>query len=155
MHIIAAKAIAFAEALRPEFKRYAHAVVDNAKALAQYLAENGLRIVSGDTDNHLILVDVRGVGVTGQEAEDVLHDIGITVNKNLIPFDPAPPRVTSGIRLGTPAVTTRGFGRKEMEIIADCMARGLHSPGDSDLKRQLRKVTLELCARFPVPGLEP
>ncbi len=155
MHIIAAKAIAFAEALRPEFKRYAQAVVDNAKVLAQYLAENGLRIVSGDTDNHLILVDVRGVGVTGQEAEDVLHDIGITVNKNLIPFDPAPPRVTSGIRLGTPAVTTRGFGRKEMEIIADCMVRGLIGPGDSDLKRRLRKVTLELCAHFPVPGLEP
>ena len=155
MHVIAAKAIAFAEALRPEFKRYAQAVVDNAKVLARHLAGNGLRIVSGDTDNHLILVDVRGVGATGQQAEDVLHDIGVTVNKNLIPFDPAPPRVTSGIRLGTPAVTTRGFGRKEMEIIADCMVRGLHSPGDLDLKRRLRKATLELCARFPVPGLEP
>jgi glycine hydroxymethyltransferase len=154
MHIIAAKAVAFAEALKPEFKRYAQAIVDNAAVLAGHLVQGGLRIVSGGTDNHLILVDVRGVGITGQEAEDVLHGIGITVNKNLIPFDPAPPRVTSGVRLGTPAVTTRGFGRQEMEIIADCMVRGLHRPEDLSLKRELRAVTMELCARFPVPGLE-
>lgn len=154
MHIIAAKAVAFAEALRPEFKVYARAIVNNAQTLAARLAEGGLRIVSGGTDNHLILVDVRGVNITGQEAEDVLHQVGITVNKNLIPFDPAPPRVTSGIRLGTPAVTSRGFGQAEMETIADCMARALHNPTDEALKRELRDVTRDLCARFPVPGLE-
>jgi glycine hydroxymethyltransferase len=155
MHIIAAKAVAFAEALRPEFEAYAQAVVDNARALATRLAEGGLRIVSGGTDNHLMLVDVRGAGITGQEAEDVLHQVGITVNKNLIPFDPAPPRVTSGVRLGTPAVTTRGFGRTEMETIADCMVRALHNSADEVLQRELRDVARDLCACFPVPGLEP
>lgn len=155
MHIIAAKAVAFAEALRPEFKAYAQAIVDNAQTLSTRLADSGLRIVSGGTDNHLLLVDVRGAGITGQEAEDVLHQVGITVNKNLIPFDPAPPRVTSGIRLGTPAVTTRGFGRAEMEIVADCMLRALHNPTDKVLQGELRDVTYDLCARFPVPGLEP
>jgi len=154
MHIIAAKAVAFAEALRPEFRAYAQAIVANAQRLASRLAEGGLRIVSGGTDNHLMLVDVRGAGITGQEAEDVLHHVGITVNKNLISFDPAPPRVTSGIRLGTPAVTTRGFGQAEMESVADCILRALHEPGDEALKRHVRETTLELCARFPVPGTE-
>jgi glycine hydroxymethyltransferase len=155
MHIIAAKAVAFAEALRPEFKAYAQAIVDNAQTLSTRLADSGLRIVSGGTDNHLLLVDVRGAGITGQKAEDVLHKVGITVNKNLIPFDPAPPRVTSGIRLGTPAVTTRGFGRAEMEIITDCILRALHNPTDEVLQGELRDVTYDLCTRFPVPGLEP
>jgi glycine hydroxymethyltransferase len=155
MHIIAAKAVAFAEALRPGFKEYAQAIVDNAKTLAEHLDHDGLRVVSGGTDNHLILVDLRGVGISGQEAEDVLHEVGITVNKNLIPFDPAPPRVTSGVRLGTPAVTTRGFGRPEMETIAECMVRSLHHPTDANLKQELREVTRDLCERFPVPGLEP
>jgi glycine hydroxymethyltransferase len=154
MHIIAAKAVAFAEALRPEFKAYARAVVDNARVLAKYLAQDGLRIVSGGTDNHLMLVDVRGANITGQEAEDVLDQIGITVNKNLIPFDPAPPRVTSGIRLGTPAVTTRGFGPAQMETIADCIICVLRSPADETLKRKLRDVTRDFCDRFPIPGLE-
>lgn len=154
MHSIAAKAVAFAEALKPEFNIYARAIVDNAQTLASRLADGGLRIVSGGTDNHLILADVRGAGITGQQAEDVLHEVGITVNKNLIPFDPAPPRVTSGIRLGTPAVTTRGFGRTEMETVADCILRTFHNPADEALKRQLREVTRSLCARFPVPGLE-
>jgi glycine hydroxymethyltransferase len=155
MHAIAAKAVAFAEALRSEFKAYARAIVDNAQTLAACLADGGLRIVSGGTDNHLILVDVRGAGITGQQAEDVLHEVGITVNKNLIPFDPAPPRVTSGIRLGTPAVTTRGFGQAEMETVADCILRAFHNPADEVLRRELRDVTRGLCARFPVPGLEP
>jgi len=154
MHVIAAKAVAFAEALMPEFKAYARAVVDNAQTLAARLADDGLRIVSGGTDNHLMLVDVRGAKINGQEAEDVLEQIGITVNKNLIPFDPAPPRVTSGIRLGTPAVTTRGFGQAEMETIADCIVQVLYNPTDEVLKRELRYVTREFCARFPVPGLE-
>jgi glycine hydroxymethyltransferase len=155
MHIIAAKAVAFAEALRPGFKEYCQAIVDNAKTLAEHLDHDGLRVVSGGTDNHLILVDLRGVGISGQEAENVLHEVGITVNKNLIPFDPAPPRVTSGVRLGTPAVTTRRFGRPEMEMIADCMVRSLHNPTDTKLKQELREVTRDLCERFPVPGLEP
>jgi glycine hydroxymethyltransferase len=154
MHIIAAKAVAFAEALRPGFKEYAQAIVDNAKTLAEHLDQDGLRVVSGGTDNHLILVDLRGVGISGQEAENVLHEVGITVNKNLIPFDPAPPRVTSGVRLGTPAVTTRGFGPPEMEMTADCMVRSLHNPTDTKLKQELREVTRDLCERFPVPGLE-
>jgi len=155
MHVIAAKAVAFAEALRPEFKVYARAIVDNAQFLASRLNDGGLRVVSGGTDNHLLLVDVREAGISGQEAEDVLHQVGITVNKNLIPFDPAPPRVTSGIRIGTPAVTSRGFGQAEMETIADCILRALRHPADEDLHRELRDVTRSLCARFPVPGLEP
>jgi glycine hydroxymethyltransferase len=154
VHTIAAKAVAFAEALRPEFKSYAQAIVDNAQAMAAYLAGGGLRLVSGGTDNHLMMVDVRGAGVTGQQAEDVLHEVGITVNKNLIPFDPAPPRVTSGIRLGTPAVTTRGFRQSEMEVISDCILRALHNPTDRAQKRKLQDVTRDLCARFPVPALE-
>jgi glycine hydroxymethyltransferase len=155
MHIIAAKAVAFAEALKPEFKAYAQAIVDNAQTLATCLADGGLHIVSGGTDNHLMLVDVRGIGISGREAEDALDRIGITVNKNLIPFDPAPPSLTSGVRLGTPAVTTRGFGQAEMEIVADCIVRVLHRPTDEALQGELRAITHELCARFPVPGLEP
>ncbi|GAB4537005.1 MAG: serine hydroxymethyltransferase [Anaerolineae bacterium] len=154
MHVIAAKAVAFAEALRPEFKVYARRVVDNARRLATRLAESGLRIVSGGTDNHMLLVDVREAGITGQQAEDVLHSIGITVNKNLIPFDPMPPRVTSGIRLGTPAVTARGFDKAEIDTVADCIVRALRDPTDEALRRELRDVTADLCARFPVPGLE-
>jgi glycine hydroxymethyltransferase len=154
VHAIAAKAVAFAEALRPEFKTYAQAIIDNAQTMATCLAGGGLRLVSRGTDNHLMLVDVRGAGVTGQQAEDVLHEVGITVNKNLIPFDPAPPRVTSGIRLGTPAVTTRGFGQFEMETVADCILRALHNPTDKALKRKLRGVTRDLCAHFPVPALD-
>jgi glycine hydroxymethyltransferase len=155
MHIIAAKAVAFAEALKPEFKAYARTVVDNAQTLATRLADGGLHIVSGGTDNHLMLVDVRGVGINGREAEDALDRIGVTVNKNLIPFDPAPPSLTSGIRLGTPAITTRGFGQAEMEVVADCIVRALHHPADEALQGELRAITRELCARFPVPGLEP
>ena len=155
MHVIAAKAVAFAEALRPEFKVYARNVVDNAQTLAARLAGEGMRLVSGGTENHLMLVDLRSMGISGQEAESLLHQVGITVNKNLIPFDPAPPLVTSGIRLGTPAVTTRGFGKAEMNHIGDCIVRVLRSPNDEALKRRLREATRDLCARFPVPGLEP
>jgi glycine hydroxymethyltransferase len=154
MHIIAAKAVAFAEALRPEFKVYAQAIIDNAQTLARHLADGGLRIVAGGTDTHLLLADVSGMGITGQQAEDVLHQVGITVNKNLIPFDSAPPRVTSGIRMGTPAVTTRGFGQAEMETVAYCTARALQNPADDYLRRELRHTTRDLCARFPVPGLD-
>jgi len=153
MHIIAAKAVALAEALRPEFKVYMHAVVDNARILARALAQNGLRLVTGGTDNHLLLVDVRNTGLSGADAEQALHRIGITVNKNLIPFDPTPPRVTSGIRLGTPAVTTRGFRQPEIQTVADCIVRILQDPQNERLQQALREVTYELCLRFPVPGL--
>jgi glycine hydroxymethyltransferase len=122
MHVIAAKAVAFGEALKPEFREYAENIVKNAKAFAEGLTAEGFRLVSGGTDNHLILVDVRNKNLTGKEAEKLLDNIGITCNKNTIPFDPASPFVTSGIRLGTPAVTTRGMGEAEMKVIADCIA---------------------------------
>jgi glycine hydroxymethyltransferase len=153
MHIVAAKAVALAEALRPEFKQYVRAIVDNARTLAETLAAGGLRLVSGGTDNHLMLVDVRSAGISGAEAETTLHAIGITVNKNLIPFDPTPPRVTSGIRLGTPAVTTRGFRQAEIETVADCILSALHHPTDDHVRQEVRQTTYALCMRFPVPGL--
>ena len=130
MHVIAAKAVAFGEALQPEFKVYAQQVIDNAKALAAALQEKGLTIVSGGTDTHVMLVDVRNTGLTGKEAEHLLDEVGITCNKNTIPFDPASPFVTSGIRLGTPALTTRGLQVKDMEEIADIIAVVLKNPED-------------------------
>jgi glycine hydroxymethyltransferase len=154
MHIIAAKAVAFKEALQPEFKTYQQAILDNAQTLAKGLTEGGLRLVSGGTDNHLMLVDLRNANVTGQEAEDALHAGGLTINKNMIPFDPLPPRVTSGIRLGTPAVTTRGFGKEEMEIVAGSILEVLFNSKDDAAIQEVRQVTARLCARFPVPGLE-
>ena len=154
MHIIAAKAVAFQEALQPGFKAYQQAILDNARTLAEYLTQGGLRLVSGGTDNHLLLVDVRNAHITGQAAEDALHIAGITVNKNMIPFDPQPPMVTSGIRMGTPAVTTRGFSPAEMEIVAQSILGALFNPGDEVKLKEIRRVTAELCARFPVPGLE-
>ena len=154
MHIIAAKAVAFKEALQPEFKNYQQTIIDNAKVLADSLVEGGLRLVSGGTDNHLILVDLSNAKVTGQQAEDALHTAGITTNKNLIPFDPQSPRVTSGIRLGTPAVSTRGFGRNEMQLVGESILRTVFNIDDAALQQEVRQVTADLCASFPVPGLE-
>jgi glycine hydroxymethyltransferase len=154
MHVIAAKAVGFKEALQPEFKRYQQAILDNAQMLAQTLSQGGLRLVSGGTDNHLMLVDLRPANITGKEAEDALHAAGITINKNMIPFDPQPPRVTSGIRLGTPAVTTRGFSPTELKIVGELILEVVHNPKDEARLNQLRHSTAELCARFPVPGLE-
>src|SRR5690606_17418115 len=130
MHIIAAKAVALGEALQPEFKTYSERIIANAKALADTLLEEGLNLVSGGTDNHLILVDTRNLNITGRDAERVLDSVGITVNKNAIPFDPASPAVTSGIRIGTPAVTTRGMGVEEMKIIGRTIAMTLKNPND-------------------------
>ena len=124
-HVIAGKAVAFFEALQPEFKEYSRLVVENAKRLAEELARRGYRIVTGGTDNHLFLVDLRPKGLTGKEAEERLDAVGITVNKNAIPFDPKPPRVTSGIRIGTPAITTRGFTPEEMPLVAELIDRAL------------------------------
>lgn len=149
MHVIAAKAVAFGEALRPEFKEYSTAVVANARKLANSLASRGFKLVSGGTDNHLLLVDVRSVGLTGKEAEHRLDEIGITTNKNAIPFDPEKPAVTSGIRIGTPAVTTRGMDEEAMEQIAEAIELALKYTDQPHLNVAMKRVR-ELTARFPI-----
>ena len=154
MHIIAAKAVALRLAMAPGFQVYTRRVVENARALAGALQAAGLRIVSGGTDNHLMLVDVRPVDLTGAAAEEALERAGIATNKNMIPYDPNPPRVTSGIRIGTPAVTTRGMGPEEMDLVAGWIARVLRAPDDEDLLAQVRDEVQGLCTRFPVPILE-
>ena len=141
-HVIAGKAVAFFEALQPEFKAYAERVVENARRLAAELAERGYRIVSGGTDNHLFLVDLRPKGLTGKEAEERLDAVGITVNKNAIPFDPAPPRVTSGIRIGTPAITTRGFAPGEMAEVAELIDEALTKGPAEALRERVRALAL-------------
>jgi len=155
MHVIAAKAAAFGEALQPEFRVYLQRIVGNARRLAQRLQERGLRLVAGGTDNHLLLVDVGHSGRTGQEVEEALDAVGITVNKNTIPFDARPPRVTSGIRIGTPAVTTRGFGPVEMDEIGDMIADLVQNWGDEATQDRIRGQVAAVCSRFPIPGVRP
>ena len=150
MHVIAAKAVAFGEALQPEFKTYQTRIVENAKALAQALVDRGFRLVSEGTDNHLILVDVRSKDVTGKEAETILDEIGITVNKNTIPFDTASPYITSGIRVGTPAVTTRGMNPEAMQQIAEAMDLALTAHHETDKLSKAREIVSALCARYPL-----
>ncbi|WP_314726868.1 serine hydroxymethyltransferase [uncultured Veillonella sp.] len=150
MHVIAAKAVALGEALQPEFKVYAQQIIDNAKALAAALQDKGLTIVSGGTDTHVMLVDVRSTGLTGKEAEHLLDEVGITCNKNTIPFDPASPFVTSGIRLGTPALTTRGLQVKDMEEIADIIAAVLKNPQDKAVHEDASKRVAALCEAYPL-----
>ena len=150
MHVIAAKAVALGEALQPEFKVYAQQIIDNAKALAAALQDKGLTIVSGGTDTHVMLVDVRSTGLTGKEAEHLLDEVGITCNKNTIPFDPASPFVTSGIRLGTPALTTRGLQVKDMEEIADIIAAVLKKPEDKAVHEDASKRVAALCEAYPL-----
>jgi glycine hydroxymethyltransferase len=155
MHVIAAKAVALGEALRPDFARYAEAVVENAKTLAETLIAEGLAIVSGGTDTHLMLVDLRPLDLTGRDAERALERAGITCNKNGIPFDPRPPTVTSGIRLGSPAVTTRGFGIAEFRQIGAWIGevlRGLarHPDDNAAIEARVRKAAAALCDRFPI-----
>jgi glycine hydroxymethyltransferase len=149
-HIIAGKAICFKEALTPEFKKYQEQIVRNAKALAEGLLSAGLRLVSGGTDTHLVLVDLRPYKVTGKVAETVLDEVGITVNKNTIPFDPEKPFVTSGIRLGTPALTTRGMKEPEMKTIAGLIGLVLKHTDDEAKKQQAAGTIAELCRRFPL-----
>jgi len=151
MHVIAAKAVAFGEALKPSFKHYQQRILENAKALADELKNQGLRLVSGGTDNHLVLVDLTPIGVNGRDAEKALEEAGIACNKNQIPFDPLPPRITSGIRLGTPAITTRGFGVSEVREVARLIARVLKHIGNHAIIQEVRQKTLELCRAFPVP----
>ncbi len=150
MHVIAAKAVAFKEALQPEFKDYARRIVENAKVLAEALKAKGYDIVSGGTDNHLMLVDLTSVDITGRDAENALHEAGITVNKNMVPFDQRSPFVTSGIRLGTPALTTRGFGPDEMKRVADLIDRVLKNMGNEKVYQQVRGEVEEMCRAFPL-----
>jgi len=154
MHIIAAKAVAFHLAMQPDFGLYAQRVVENARALAVALQGQGFRIVSGGTDNHLMVVDLTAWNVTGKQAQDALDDAGITTSRSTIPFDPRPPYVTSGLRLGTPAVTSRGFGPEEMRQIAGFLARVLGETSNRKLRAQVREETEALALRFPVPGLD-
>lgn len=150
MHIIAAKAVAFGEALKPEFREYAENIVKNSHAFADALLAEGFRLVSGGTDNHLILVDVRNKNLTGKEAEKLLDNIGITCNKNTIPFDPASPFVTSGIRLGTPAATTRGFKEEDFKEVAAIMGLVLDNPTDLQKHAEAAKRVAALCAKYPL-----
>ena len=150
MHVIAAKAVAFGEALKPEFREYAENIVKNAKAFAEGLKAEGFRLVSGGTDNHLILVDVRNKNLTGKEAEKLLDNIGITCNKNTIPFDPASPFVTSGIRLGTPAATTRGFKEEDFKEVAAIMGLVLNNPTDFEKHAEAAKRVAALCKKYPL-----
>jgi glycine hydroxymethyltransferase len=152
MHVIAGKAVAFGEALQPEFKLYAQRIRANAKALAEGLMNRGVKLISGGTDNHLMLVDLTGLGITGAQAQKALDHAGITINKNAIPDDPQPPTKTSGIRIGTPAVTTRGMGLAEMGRIADWIVQVLHNIGDADLQRRIADEVREMCQGFPVPS---
>lgn len=150
MHVIAAKAVAFGEALQPEFKEYAKQVIVNAQTLANALQEEGFAIVSGGTDTHVLLVDLRTVGLTGKVAEHILDEVGITCNKNTIPFDPESPFVTSGIRLGTPALTTRGLNAEDMKEIASIIALVLKRPEDTEAQEEAKQRVARLCKQYPM-----
>jgi glycine hydroxymethyltransferase len=149
MNIIAAKAVCFKEALEPKFKSYQQQVVANAKVMAKVFAEEGFRVVSGGTDNHLVLIDVSVKGLTGAQAEKILESAGLTVNKNAIPFDPLPPKITSGVRVGTPAITTRGLKEKDVEEVARYMCEALKNPENEKLHASIREKVREICKKFP------
>lgn len=153
MHIIAAKAVCFFEAMQPQFVDYQKSVLENARILASELHTQGIRIVSGGTDNHTVIADLSPQGISGKDAEQALWSAGISVNRNTVPFDPKPPVVTSGIRMGTPAVTTRGFGTEEMKRIAFFITKVLSSSGDKRVQKQVRQEVREMCRQFPIPGL--
>lgn len=153
VHVIAGKAVCFGEALRPEFKTYSQAIIQNAKVLAETLAGGGLTLISGGTDNHLMLVDVTPLQITGKMAEETLGKCGITVNKNMIPFDQRKPLDPSGIRIGTPALTTRGMGIAEMRTIGGWILEALKHPDDAAVHNRIRGQVSELCAHFPAPAV--
>ena len=155
MHVVAAKAICFGEALQPEFKEYAQAVIDNARVLGEALAQGNLKLISGGTDNHLLLVDVTGLGIGGKLAEACLDQCGITVNKNMIPFDERKPADPSGIRIGTPALTTRGLGAAEFRKIGNWILEALKHIDDDARLLQIQQAITELSRDFPVPGAQP
>jgi glycine hydroxymethyltransferase len=154
MHIIAAKAVTFHEAMQPEFRGYQRAILDNAFILANELKQLGLHLISGGTDTHLMLVSLTSTGNTGKEIEEALDRAGIVVNRDGIPFDRRSSLMTSGIRLGTPAVTTRGFGKDEMKRIASLIVRVINNLGNQDIENQVRQEVGQLCQRFPIPGLD-
>ena len=152
MHVIAGKAVCFGEALAPSFKAYAQAIIDNAQALAETLLAGGLTLVSGGTDNHLMLVDVTPLGIGGKLATETLEKCGITVNMNMIPFDSRKPMDPSGVRIGTPALTTRGMGTSQMQEIGRWMLEALQNPSDTAAQQRIRREVSELCQQFPVPA---
>ncbi len=154
MHAIAAKATAFHEAMQPSFTDYQQATLDNALSLASELQRLGLRLISGGTDTHLLLIDLTKTGVTGKEAEEALQAAGIVVNRNAIPYDTRQPIIASGIRLGTPAVTSRGFGQEEMKHIASLIIKIIRNIGDADIHCQVRQEVSQICSRFTVPGID-
>ena len=154
MHVIAGKAVCFGEALQPEFRAYAQRVIDNARALADVLLDGGLQLVSGGTDNHLLLVDVTPLGIGGRAAEQALERCGITVNKNMIPFDQRKPVDPSGIRIGTPALATRGMGPAEMRQIGQWMLMALNQLDDDAALAKLRAALCEMARQFPVPAMD-
>lgn len=154
MHIIAAKAVCFHEALQPEFVDYQKSILENALVLANELEKAGLRVVSGGTDNHLMLIDLTRTGVTGWDAQQALEEVGIIANRNAIPFDPRPPKITSGMRFGTPAVTTRGMGTEEMKTIASWIVKIISNIGNVAIQKQVREEVQQMCNRFPVPGID-
>lgn len=149
-HVIAAKAVAFGEALKPEFKTYCAQVIENAQALAGQLQKRGFKIVSGGTDNHLMLVDLRSIGMTGKVADQLVSAVNITANKNTVPFDPESPFVTSGLRLGSPAMTTRGMGTTEFIEIGNIIADRLLNPEDEAMAQNCRQRVADLCGQFPL-----
>ena len=150
MHVLAAKAVCLKEASSEEFREYQRQILKNSRTLAKLLQEKGYRIVSGGTDNHLFLLDLRSKGITGKEAEIALEKAGISVNKNTIPFDPLPPTIASGIRIGTPAVTSRGMREKEMELIAELIDEVLVNTGKEEVMWNVRKKVEDLCKSFPI-----
>jgi glycine hydroxymethyltransferase len=154
MHIIAAKAVCFLEALQPEFVKYQENIVGNAIVLASELEKSGLRLVSGGTDNHMLLVDLTRTGVTGWDTQLALEEVGIIANRNAIPFDPRPPRIASGMRFGTPAATSRGMGREDMKIIAGWIVKVISHIGDTNVQKQVREEVRQMCLKFPAPGID-
>jgi glycine hydroxymethyltransferase len=155
MQVIAAKAVAFREAMQPDFTRYQRAILDNALVLASELKRQGLRLISGGTDTHLVLVDLTETGVTGKQAEEALGKADIVINRNAVPFvNTHSPRIAGGIRLGTPAVTSRGFGTAEMKQIAAWIVKIISNIGDTALQGQVRQEVGQMCQRFPVPGID-
>ena len=155
MHVIAGKAVCYREALAEDFKQYASNIIENAKVLAESLTEGGLRLVSGGTDNHLLLVDVTPLGLSGKPAEAALEKCGITVNMNMIPFDERKPMDPSGIRMGTPALTTRGMGTREMKRIGQWVLAALRSADDPSALTKIHGEIVDLCTQYPVPAAVP
>lgn len=153
MHVVAAKAVAFQEAMQPSFVAYQKLILENARALAAELQKLGMRLVSGGTDNHLMLVDLTATGLTGMQVEKALDAAGIVTNHNEIPFDSRPPTITSGIRLGTPAVSTRGFGQEDMKVIARLIVKIIQNIDDTKVREEVRQAIGQMCRRFPVPGI--